>query len=308
MNEVKAEGPVAGQAAGQVVGSVVGEDARIAQLVETLEREFRIPPSMAIDIVRKKIQRESAALATKKVNQISELDRNVSMKLKVLKVELRNDLTVARAGDETGVVKILSKQKLEIEPGKVYLFRNLLVGENALFYTIHSSHTLLNEDIPVKPPVKRMLLAEALTAKQEDRTCVSALGRRFRYVEMAGVVIDVVNGSGEGTGRLLFYDGVQTSTMYFSADEIEVPADTPYYAVVTAKVSVKNEKVFLRVKNIETVDEKRVTEWLQDVVKATENLMAQKRAEDLQKISQAVEAAKQRLSCFAGAPSGGDSE
>ncbi len=143
----------------QVV-KLVGEEYRkeVETMLKLLVEEYRIPEKDAIATVLKKLKEKGVKIKNnaKKIAEISQDDTNVTFVAKVLAVKpvSKKAKAVVTVGDETGHARIIVTDDAEFEAGKVYLFRNVMVGENgALVFTKNSTAKESDAEVEVKPKV-----------------------------------------------------------------------------------------------------------------------------------------------------------
>ncbi|WP_202320357.1 hypothetical protein [Archaeoglobus neptunius] len=142
------------------VVSVVGEEyeERVRTILKTLIEEFRIPEKEAAATVIKKFKEEGVQIkdATKKIADIDGSETNVTIVAKVLSISKGKGKAkaFARVGDDTGHARMIltSNAEVELEAGKVYRFKNVMVNEDgSLLVTKNTTARELEEDIEVKP-------------------------------------------------------------------------------------------------------------------------------------------------------------
>jgi|Deesub1362B_J571_1020462.scaffolds.fasta_scaffold00101_61 hypothetical protein len=140
----------------------------VEAMLKLLIEEYRIPEKDAVATVLKKLKERGVKIKNnaKKIAEITQDDTNVTFVAKVLAVKpvSKNAKAVITVGDDTGHARIIVTDDVEFEAGKVYLFRNVMVGENgALVFTRNSTARESDAEIQVKP--KEMVGAIVAVAK-----------------------------------------------------------------------------------------------------------------------------------------------
>lgn len=144
----------------EYVTGLVGEEhkERVEKTLKTLIEDFRIPEKEAINTVIKKFKEEGIQVKNpaKKIAEIDGSETNVTIEAKVLNVVAGKGKAKAfvRIADETGHARMVltSNVETELERGKVYRFKNVMVNEDgSLLMTKNTLVKELNKDIEVKP-------------------------------------------------------------------------------------------------------------------------------------------------------------
>lgn len=131
---------------------------RVEKTLKTLIEDFRIPEKEAISTVLRKFKEEGVQVKNpaKKIAEIDGTETNVTIEAKVLNIANGKGKAKAfvRVADETDHARMVltSNVEEELEKGKVYRFKNVMVNEDgSLLMTKNTAVKELEKDIEVKP-------------------------------------------------------------------------------------------------------------------------------------------------------------